>query len=187
MPKQLIIGLTGTQGSGKDTVADWFKDQGFAYFSCSDIIRQECGFRQLETNRDNLIMIGNDLRKNFGHGILAEKILQQINEKNINRALVVSLRHPDEIVALKKSKNFFLINVDADQQTRFQRIKQRGRLEDSVDFIKFAQQEAQERTGSANQQQLNSVMALADFTITNDGSLAELQQKINQLYQKINL
>ena len=36
-----LIGLTGTNGSGKGEAAAYFKKKEFSYFSLSDLIREE--------------------------------------------------------------------------------------------------------------------------------------------------
>ena len=36
-----VIGLTGTNAAGKGEVANYLKNQGYAYFSLSDAIRDE--------------------------------------------------------------------------------------------------------------------------------------------------
>jgi len=51
----IIIGITGTNASGKDTAADFFKAQGFNIFSLSDILREEARRRDLAISRENLI------------------------------------------------------------------------------------------------------------------------------------
>jgi len=77
----MLIGLTGKSGSGKDTVADYLKEKGFIYFSLSDIIREECKKRGKKIERDNLIKIGNELRKKHGPSVLADKTIQKIKDK----------------------------------------------------------------------------------------------------------
>jgi dephospho-CoA kinase len=185
MRETIIIGLTGPQGGGKDTAADWFKQQGFAYFSCSDIIRQECNRLGLEQNRDNLINIGNQLREKYGAGILAEKILQQIDEQKIAKALVVSIRNSSEVAALRKNENFFLLNISAEQKIRYDRISSRGRCEDNVTFEQFTAQEAREANGSATQQQLTKVAELADTVIDNNQDFAHLYRQLENFYQNL--
>lgn len=37
----IIIGLTGHPSSGKDTVAEYIANKGFAHISCGDLLREE--------------------------------------------------------------------------------------------------------------------------------------------------
>ena len=64
--------MTGTNGSGKGEAAEYFKKKGYAYFSLSDLIREELQKSGKELTRDNLIEKGNELRDTYGPDILAQ-------------------------------------------------------------------------------------------------------------------
>ena len=66
----MIIGLTGKNASGKGEVANYLKTKGFVYYSLSDVLREEATKRGLEHTRDNLINLGNELRKKYGANYL---------------------------------------------------------------------------------------------------------------------
>ena len=59
----MIIGLTGKNAAGKGEVAEYLKKKGFVYYSLSDVIREEATEKGLEHSRENLINLGNELRK----------------------------------------------------------------------------------------------------------------------------
>ena len=52
----MIIGLTGTNGSGKGTVAEFLKQEGFRYHSLSDELRGVLHQQQVEITLPNLIV-----------------------------------------------------------------------------------------------------------------------------------
>lgn len=178
----MIIGLTGESGAGKDTAAEYLKSRGFSYYSLSDILREECQKIGQETNRDNLIALGNKLRVEFGPNILAKKTLEKIKDNHEENSLVVSIRNPAEVAELKKEPSFKLISVVAPLEIRYQRISGRGRPEDAVSFEEFKEQEEREMAGDENQQQLRKVMGLADYTVSNEGTREELSKKINKIF-----
>src|SRR3989338_8189362 len=60
---QMIIGLTGKNGSGKGEAAKFLKERGFQYHSLSDVVREETAKQGKALTRANLIRAGNDLRK----------------------------------------------------------------------------------------------------------------------------
>ena len=98
----MIIGLTGYPGSGKDTVAYYFVRKNFFHYSLSDILRQELEKKKKPVTRENLINLGNNLRKKYGTGILAEKTLEKvIPERNY---IISSIYNPGEIDVLKKKR-----------------------------------------------------------------------------------
>lgn len=183
----MIIGLTGTYASGKDTVADYLEEKEFVYHSCSDIIREYCRKIGQETSRENLIQMGNKLREKYGDGYLAKKILQKINKNKEKKSLVLSIRHPAEVKELKKDPFFVLIVVDAPLKARFMRTRKRqGRPEDRDSFEEFKRHEEQERKGRGASQQLDKVVKMADCKIINDGTLEELDKKIEGVLRRIN-
>ncbi len=60
----MIIGITGTSGAGKGTVVDYLLKKGFKHYSVRDFLTEEILKRGLEPNRDNMIFVANELRKN---------------------------------------------------------------------------------------------------------------------------
>jgi dephospho-CoA kinase len=181
----MIIGLTGSYCSGKDTVADFIvNSQGFGHFSLSDIIRDAMKEEGIEPTRENLIVFGSDLRSRCGNGILAKKALLKM-EKGKNYC-VTSIRHPDEIAELKKSGNFTLINVDAPIEIRFERMQKRKRAGDPRTLEKFAEFEKRESQSSGPGQQLTKTAAMADIVFINDFDGIELlHRKTEELLKQI--
>lgn len=177
--KKIIIGVTGTFCAGKDTVADYLVRNGFFYLSLSDLVREECLRRNCYNGRDDLIRVANELRQSRGFGILAEMALEKVKEKE--KVVIVSIRNPGEVEEFKKNINFFMINVDAPINLRYQRAQQRGKIDDKVNFEKFKAQEDFERKGSGSQQQLDKVASMADYTIINNGTIEDLNKKIDQI------
>ena len=187
MGKEIIVGITGLTGSGKDTVAECLKSKGFFYSSLSDRIREECAVRGLVTDRDNLIAVGNDLREKFGHYILAKRSKEKFSKEGIGKAILVSIRHPKEAEYLKSQPGFYLLAVEAPIELRYKRNSQRGRPEDAVSFEKFKEQEEKERSGSEAQQQIDKVIAMADYTIINEGTIEELGKQVEEILEKIEI
>ena len=59
----LVIGLTGPNASGKGEVGDYLAQRGFKLHSLSDIVREEAAAHGLAPEREHLIRIGNELRR----------------------------------------------------------------------------------------------------------------------------
>src|SRR3989344_4630117 len=93
----LILGLTGTFSSGKGEVGKYLVQKGFTYYSCSDELRKEAKKLGLPETRENLgIVIGDRLRREFGKGVLAKRIYEQILKEKKEFAVVDSLRNIEE-------------------------------------------------------------------------------------------
>lgn len=181
----MIIGLTGTYCGGKDTVADILEEKGFIHHSCSDILRDECRARNLELTRDNLIQMGKELRSDQGHGVLAERLMQKF--KPMERYVISSIRHPEEVKALQRRKDFFLINVDAPIKLRLERIQARKRENDPQTLAELKAKEKQESATKGAGQQLGVVGKMAKIILLNDGTIAELKDKVDNLVADLNV
>ncbi len=181
----MIIGLTGYTGAGKGTVAEYLKKKGFVYHSCSDILREENKkLGQLNTI-ENLVTLGNKLREKYGAGILAKRLLEKIKSQDENLSIVDSLRHPEEIAALKQSGAFLLLSVDAPLALRYERIQARQRDEDKITYEEFQKQEEIQISGQGHQVQLLSCIKLADYNLVNDGSFEDLYAKIKAVLEEV--
>jgi dephospho-CoA kinase len=172
-----LIGLTGTNGAGKGEVAACLAKKGYAYFSLSDEIREELQKKGKEITRDSLIAMGNSLRQRYGADILARRIAKKAKGK----AIIDSIRNSREAAYLRKRGEFVLVAVDAPVELRYERVKRRGRLESAASLEEFVAKEKEEMAGGKAEQQLSRVMAMADFTIFNDESLAALRRKIEAI------
>lgn len=174
-----LIGLTGTNGAGKGEAAAYFRAKGYAYYSLSDVIRDELRERGEPESRDALIRTGNELRERSGADVLARRTLAKLRPGE--RAVIDSIRNLREIACLRREEGFVLLAIDAPVEVRFARAAARGRDESALDLEAFRKKEAEERAGGAAAQQLEASMAAADRTIVNDGTLAEFHRKLEEV------
>ncbi|TSC91325.1 MAG: hypothetical protein CEN90_454 [Parcubacteria group bacterium Licking1014_17] len=182
----MIIGITGPGASGKDTAAEHLEKKGFYHCSLSDIIRDYCREKNIETTRENLINAGNELRLKYGRDYLARTALKKIKEQKNKNAVITSLRHPDEVKVLRENPDFTLLMLDAPLEIRYERTQQRktGRPEDSDSFEQFKKHEEQERIGSGPTQQLDLIFQMADYTVINEGPDGPLLEKVDDFLNK---
>jgi len=179
----MLIGLTGRNAAGKGEVAKYLRARSFYYYSLSDAIRDEIRSRGQQPTRELLIQVGNELRHRFGAAVLAERILQGIeDDKNY---VIDSIRNPAEVDAFRRAKHFRLIRVEAPIEMRFQRTVARGRESDPMKFEKFVELENREAVGDEASQNLAQVEQLADEILVNDGSLDQLYPKIDELVSRL--
>lgn len=176
----MIIGLTGKNGAGKGEVAKFLKDRGFCYHSLSDALREEAQKEGLPVTRDNLIALGNRLRSEHGPGVLAEKIFARLDpEKNY---VIDSVRHPSEVQVFRRRRDFALLCVEAPTKVRFERLQQRGRENDPVNYEQFEKLEAKEaKSATGSDQQLDQAIGVADKVVANDGALEAMHEKVKQI------
>lgn len=178
----LVLGLTGPNASGKGEVARLVCARGFACHSLSDIVREEALRRGLSTGRDDLIATGNDLRRRGGAGVLAERMLPRLGA----RGLVDSIRNPAEVDVLRRLEGFVLVGVTAPIEVRYARALGRAGRGDAVESLEaFAAKEAEENTAETTSQRLEATFSLADRVLVNDGDLAALERRIDEMLKEL--
>ncbi len=177
----MLIGVTGTMASGKDTTSAYLQEKGFFHFSLSDAIRAECDKRGLPKDRDTLRNLGNELREKQGADILAKMAIETLAAQGAKNAVITSIRNPEEIKLLKKQGNFIFLAVNAPVELRYERAKSRHRESDFIDFETFKNQEEAEMAGGPGKQNLAEVIKMADHILINDGTVEDLRKKINNI------
>ncbi|MFH1306136.1 MAG: deaminase [Candidatus Micrarchaeota archaeon] len=175
----MIIGITGKNCAGKDSIAQYLQEKkGFHVLSLSDVIRDELADKGMLITRENLIEKANQMRKMLGAGILAKKVVEKI-ERGLNY-VIVSIRNPKEVAELRKLDEFNLLHVDADARIRFERMKKRQREGDPQTFEAFLYLEtAEAKNIDPSKQQLDEVINMADGKIENNTSLQRLYESVD--------
>jgi len=179
----MIIGITGTLGSGKGTVVEYLKTKGFKHYSVSEFISEEIVRRGLPINRDTMTEIGNDLRKVHGPGYITTELLKRAGETD-GSAVIESIRSVGEVENLKKH-GAVLWAVDADIRRRYERIAKRKSEKDAVSFERFVADEDRESKGTdPAEMNLPKCIAMADVVLTNNGTQEELFAQVERALRK---
>lgn len=185
----MIIGVAGTHGSGKDTLAAYLVSKGFVHYSHSDVLREDLRERGIEVIRDNLQRYGNDLRAKEGHDILARRIQKKlVPGKNY---VISSIRNAAEVDSWKKMKGFVLVWVDAPADIRFKRSTSRegrnlteSKNEQTMESF-LAIEKKEWDNDDPNKQQLKRCKEMASKTIINDSTLENFHKKIASLLKGV--
>lgn len=174
----ILYGIAGTNGSGKDSLAEYMaKKHRFLFVSSSDLLRAEAAKRGLSTERHNLHNISAEWRREAGLGVLVEKAVDYFNaqpEGSYRGLITGSLRNPAEADAIH-AHGGKMIWTDAEPEIRFGRLQGRGRADDPESYDKFLADEAIEMThsGDAATLSLSDVKARCDIFIDNSGDTIE--------------
>lgn len=181
----LTIGITGTLGAGKGTVVEYLVSQKkFKHFSASEYLTQELARLDRPINRDSMREIANEIRAKMGPDYITKILFEQAKVCG-SSAIIESIRNLKEAEFIKLNGGY-LFAVDADQKTRYQRALIRGSQKDSVTFKEFQLQEEKEsKNTDPNAQNLNKCILLSDYKFDNNGTVAELYKKIEDVIQKI--
>jgi len=181
MNKLQIIGLAGTNGSGKDTIGQILAaKRGYLFISVTELLRAEATRRNQPASREVLRTISAEWRRELGLGVLVDKVVAEyeIVKDKYSGVAMASLRNPGEADRIHEMGGT-MVWLDADPRTRYERIQankaRRGRAEeDDKTFEQFLAEEAAEMHTPAggDAANLNSagVKERCDIFVSNDGS-----------------
>lgn len=174
-----VIAVVGPIASGKGALIEILKEQGYAYVSLSDVVREKTKAWGLDLTRKNLQDVGDKLRKQFHPAILAQLATHSL--KNSQKNFVVdSVRNPAEVDCLKKYFNAFVIGVTASPEKRFEMMRERAREWDPKTWEEFKKTEERDRGLGQDSfgQQVEQCLKMADLVIDNNGTLKQFQDNL---------
>ncbi len=183
----MIIGLTGPMASGKTTVVDALKKQGFKLVTLSDIVREECENLDVEEKRENLMNVGQMLRRKNGPGFLGERALRKIEASQGDKWVVDGIRNPTEVEELRKHPDFILIANTAPEDMIIERIRSRKRSDDTFDEPSIRRKLKREwgEGEPENGQQVGKCVEMADHVFENTMPFENVEEEFLKLYNQI--
>lgn len=171
-----IFGLAGTNGAGKDTIAEVLAEEfGYMNISATEMLGSELTTRGLSHERANKAALSAEWRRQYGMAAVVDRALEQFeSSKTDQKGFVVgSIRHPGESDRIHELGGI-QIWVDADPKIRYERItsNDRGRVEDQKSFEQFLVEEEREMkpVGDAATLNMGAVKEAADVFIMNNGN-----------------
>ncbi len=175
----MILGIIGQMGSGKSTVAKYLETAFKAsHYRFSDILREILGLLCIEATRINLIDLFLVLEPRFGANVLARPMAQAVG-KDQNRIIAIEgIRREADIEELRKLPDFYLIGVVSQEQARYKRISGRG---ENTDDGSKTYEEFKEDHKLQTEVLIDGLVETADFVIQNEGTLADLQKKVDEI------
>ena len=175
------IGVVGLPGSGKSIVAEVAKAYSIPTVIMGDIIRQLCIDNELESNSENIGTIMVNIRKEEGMNAVAKRTLPKIAEVKENVVVIDGLRSYEEVELFRENlKKFIILAIHASPRTRYMRINERGRLDDTKNLKAFQDRDEREiRAGIAK------IVALADIMFVNEGKIKPLKKLIGNVIHLI--
>jgi len=178
-----VIGVSGLPGSGKSLVSNMSKKYGAIVIKMGDIIREEAEKRNEDSGTTAI-----NLRKEQGQYVLAKLTIEKVrklfksnnNYKKELIFLVDGIRSPHEVKMFKKHfKNFVLVSVFSSPTTRFNRLKDRKRSDDSIHLEDFLERDQRELDFG-----IGTVISTSDYIIINEDDIVKYKSQINKFLQK---
>jgi dephospho-CoA kinase len=182
MPAKVkIIGAIGQNGSGKDEVLKYLRlKHGVPFLSTGDVVREIAAGEGLEPTRENLGKISDRYFRESGKGYFVKLLADKIQHTGWKIAGISGIRSLNDVSILKDifGRDFIPINVYiTDPHVRYSRMTARGEGRDPHSYEEFLRQDqAEEELFS-----LKEAEGLADYSISNDGTLDDLHREIDRL------
>lgn len=178
---KIVVGLAGMPGSGKSLVVNTARELGFSIVVMGDVIREETKKRGLELTPENVGKVMLELRQEKGIYVIAHRCVPKIQEDASIKVLVDGLRslHEEEIFK-KNFPKFSLIAIHTSPETRFERLANRGRSDDTSKWQIFHDRDMRELGVG-----LGNVIVMAEQMVINDGSAEQAKVKIKEALRRI--
>jgi dephospho-CoA kinase len=179
----LVLGLTGKRGCGKDTAAKYLRNKyGFKILTyTNDVLAPMLKAQGKEITRENLIKLAIDLRKEFGNVVLSEMICEHVSYDAL--WVISGVRLPQEVEYMRTrfGEDFKLISIECESKLRYERIRKRGtKGEKELTYDEFLSIEE-----SPTEKPISESMKMADYVLNNDQSKENLYKQIDRLMENL--
>ncbi len=198
--KPKVIILTGMPASGKGELAAMAEKRGCLIKRMGDLIWEETERRGLDKNPQNVGRVASEMRETHGPAIWARRTLDWLNrerksscdekcdrktdsegkgnEEHTPAVIVDGSRSLAELECFRDElgAELLLVCVHTSPDTRFERMKARGRSDDSTAREVFDDRDRRELGWG-----IGSLIALADVIIINEEGIEELRSDIGIL------
>lgn len=183
MPAKITLGIVSQIAGGKTIVTEYLEQKYNARtFRFSDMLRDVLKRMRLAENRANMQTLSTVLRQNFGQDIMSRVIAADVLAADDDLIVTEGIRRPSDALELKKLPDFYIIAIQSDMRTRFERLASRHDNPDDqtttwADFQAQAKEEAELR--------IEAIAREANFVIENNGTLAELHSQVDEVMDKL--
>jgi len=149
----MIIGISGTFSSGKDTLAAHLSAVHLVpIVNTGYIVRREALVRFNSVERPVLHKVATELRKKYGGGVLVERALLEQNDAGVIITGIRSMGEAKKVI----EQSGIMIFIDAPIETRYERMKLRNRdQETTISLQEFIAREDAERTSGDGDEDFN--------------------------------
>ncbi|MFQ5884618.1 MAG: AAA family ATPase [Thermoplasmata archaeon] len=176
---QKVVCVTGMPGSGKEEFVKVARELGFEVIRMGDIVREEAKNRGLHMDDQSVGGLANEEREKHGLGIWAARALPKLGGQRI---IIDGIRGIAEIEVYKRAfpANLFVVSIEASSEIRYERIMRRKRKDATLTRGQFDERDEREREWG-----IERAMADAEYTILNEGDLAEYQKEARRVLEEI--
>lgn len=176
-----VIGVVGLPASGKGEFAKIVAAEGVPVVVMGDMIRRAVAEAGLPPTDASMGSVANRLRADGGMDAIAKLCVPVIREQAAPLVLVDGIRGDSEIRLFKKQfPGFRVIAIDTSFPKRLERLKGRGRSDDTTTAETLKVRDERELGWG-----LGAALALADHRVNNDGDLAAFTAAVKALLRTL--
>jgi dephospho-CoA kinase len=179
--KQIIIGLAGEPGSGKDTVSKYLREKyGAKEIRFSDPLGDALNNFISDISREDFQWLSHAIRERFGQDIFA-KALEKRMLPDDKIVIFNGVRFWENEEFVRSFPHNYMVYVTADQQLRWERVTSRmQKVDDNSSFEKFQELEKFETEAL-----IPEIGAKSDFIIRNEKDLEYLLAETDKVMSEI--
>jgi len=168
-------------GSGKGVFRKTVQRMGCPVVIMGDVVREEVKRRNLKPTPENLGKTMLNLRELEGPAAIAKRCIPKLKKATGRIVVIDGVRSLAEVEIFKKHfPNFVLVAIYASPETRYQRLFRRKRSDDPTNWETFMERDLRELGVG-----MGTVIAAADHTIVNEGTLAQLKTEIRLVMKEM--
>ena len=189
-----VVAVVGLTGSGKTEIGHIFEQHGYGFIRFGQVVLDEVMRRKLEVNEQNERMVREDLRRQHGMAAMAILLMPKIDDMLLSGNVVADgLYSWSEYKVLKDRylDNIIVLAVYASPKTRYARLTSDKRKYDPLKdknavYRSYTFEEARSRDYSEIEKiEKAGPIAMADYTIINEGTIDELAKSVEGVIKKI--
>jgi dephospho-CoA kinase len=187
----MILVVVGLPGSGKSTVAETLREEGFNVIEYGDIWRELLKKAKIPLNDPRATReFTRRLREEHGKDIYSRYAVKKIR-KSMKHVVLMGVRTTYELDYLrKKVEGIKIIAIKSPFETRFERMKKRAKPEDPKNIADFRWLNTREKRGflldkKEEKHGVVVIMGMADYVLNNTGTKEDLKNRLMELLVKI--
>lgn len=174
-----VICVTGMPAAGKEEFQKVAAQEGYVIVRMGDVVRDEARRRGIPITDGAVGGMAHAERQKHGVAVWAERTIPHVGS---HRVCIDGLRSPAELATFRKAFGHGLVvfAITASPETRWERVQRRQREDDARTWEEFIRRDERERGWG-----LEDVIASADVTIRNEGTLEQFYADVRKALREL--